>query len=199
VRRRPARDALLRGALTDKEVRMRALGTVIAAALSLWAHHHGHNHVQAARDHHARVRCGTNVACIATVARKACAAGEAAHCRLYARLEARRRRARRSPVHARLASACSQTNPVACVDYAAVQFSQPVAVAECVARAESDDDPANAANPSHFGLWQFDQQTWASSPYGGHSVWSAYWSSLAAMWYWQHGQASRWTTYAACG
>jgi hypothetical protein len=84
------------------------------------------------------------------------------------------------------------------VDYAAAQFGQSPAAAECVARAESNDDPANSLNSTHFGLWQFDLQTWAASPYAGHSVWSAYWSSLAAMWFWQHGQASRWTTYAAC-
>jgi hypothetical protein len=181
---------------------MRAFGTVIVAVLSLLVHHHGHVHRQAAHRqavHHPRrqVRCGANIACITRVARAACVAGDAGHCRLYHRLKARRTRPR-TLVRAHIAVACSQSDPVACVDYAAAQFGQSPAAAECVARAESGDDPANATNPTHFGLWQFDEQTWAASPYGGHSVWSAYWSSLAAMWYWREGQASRWTTFTAC-
>jgi hypothetical protein len=179
---------------------MQALGTVILAVLSLWAHH-GHGHTHATPHHHRQVRCGKNVACISRIARAACAAGDAAHCRLYHRLTVRRaltRKSARRPAQAQIASACGQSDPVACVDYAAVRFGQSPAIAECVARAESGDDPANAINPTHFGLWQFDQGTWSGTPYGGHSVWSAYWSSLAAMWYWQQGQASRWTTYAGC-
>jgi hypothetical protein len=201
---------------------MRTLAAV-AAAVSLLAHHpHGrpehaprharHTHGHALHmprraphaRHHARhaqhrlhqdwnVRCAREVSCIERVARSACLAGDRAHCRLYQRLKARRLLA-----HELNASRCRQSRPVACVDYAAVQFGQPRAVAECVADAESTDDPTNSLNPTHHGLWQFDDETWAQSPYRSRSVWSAYWSSLAAMWFWEHGQASRWTTYAGC-
>lgn len=87
---------------------------------------------------------------------------------------------------------------IPCIVYAAEKYGQSVPVAECVARDESGDDPTNTANPTHDGLWQFDAGTWAGSPYALDSVWSAYWSSLAAMWYWRQGQTSRWTTYAGC-
>ena len=190
---------------------MRSVAAVVVVAFSLLTHgpHHSHRDHRAAHHrathhrtthhrtthhrttHHRALRCAANVACIERVARRACRAGDHSHCRLFGRLKARRGFGRQM-------RGCNQRNPVVCVDYAADRFGQSRAVAECVAHAESTDDPSNAGNPTHHGLWQFDDGTWEGTPYASRSVWSAYWSSLAAMWYWEHGQASRWTTYAGC-
>lgn len=45
---------------------------------------------------------------------------------------------------------------------------------------------------TYDGLFQFDGQTWNGSPYRKHSVFSAKWASLSAMWYWKRGERSRW-------
>lgn len=50
-----------------------------------------------------------------------------------------------------------------------------------------------AHNPSGAsGLFQFLPSTWATTPYAGHSVWSAKWSSLAAAWMQHVGRGGEW-------
>lgn len=82
--------------------------------------------------------------------------------------------------------ACSQTDVIPCIDYAAHKYGQPVQVAEEVAWCESRDEPA-ASNGRDFGTFQFAPGTFASTPYAGKpgGYWSARWSSLAAMWMWR--------------
>jgi hypothetical protein len=92
--------------------------------------------------------------------------------------------------------ACSQADPLDCISYAAHKYGQPVALADQVAWCESRDEWW-ASNGSDFGLWQFAPGTFAETPYGRYSYWSARWSSLAAMWWWSQGSAgtSQWQCY----
>ncbi len=60
------------------------------------------------------------------------------------------------------------------------------------ARCESKLDP-RAQNPSDAsGLFQFLPSTFASTPYGGFSIWSAYANALAAGWMHAHGRGGEW-------
>lgn len=50
-----------------------------------------------------------------------------------------------------------------------------------------------ARNPSGAsGLYQFMPSTWSTTPYAGHSVWSAKWSALAAAWMEHVGRGGEW-------
>jgi hypothetical protein len=81
---------------------------------------------------------------------------------------------------------------VACVDRAAHLHRVSAPWMRSIAWCESRLSPY-ASNGTHFGLFQFDWQTWRGSPYARRgSVWSAKWNALAAAWYLRHGQASRW-------
>lgn len=53
---------------------------------------------------------------------------------------------------------------------------------------------ARAYNPGSqaSGLFQFLPSTWASTPYGRFSVWSAYANALAAGWMHAHGRGGEW-------
>jgi soluble lytic murein transglycosylase-like protein len=91
---------------------------------------------------------------------------------------------------------CSNSNPRACIVYAAGVYHQPVEDALRVAWCESSDDPYAVNRESgDVGLWQFEAATWAGTPYRRHSVFSARWSSLGAMWYWSRGEQSRWSCW----
>ena len=87
--------------------------------------------------------------------------------------------------------ACSQTEVIPCIEYAAAKYHQPLPDAERVAWCESRDEPG-ASNGADFGLFQFAPSTFASTPYARHSYWSARWSSLAAMWMWSVGRRGEW-------
>jgi len=101
------------------------------------------------------------------------------------------RRAERQTADYRLRHRCSRSVP-ACIERAARLHHVSAGWMRSIAWCESRLDP-RASNGTHFGLFQFDRQTWASSPYARRgSVWSAKWSSLATAWYIRHGQASRW-------
>jgi hypothetical protein len=81
---------------------------------------------------------------------------------------------------------------VACIDRAAYLHRVPAGWMRSIAWCESRLNPF-ASNGTHFGLFQYDWQTWSGSPYARRgSVWSAKWSSLATAWYLRRGQASRW-------
>lgn len=50
-----------------------------------------------------------------------------------------------------------------------------------------------AYNPSGAsGLYQFMPGTWASTPYGRRSVWSARWQPYAAAWMLEQGRSREW-------
>lgn len=86
---------------------------------------------------------------------------------------------------------CNRSVP-ACIDRAAHLHRVSAGWMRSIAFCESRLDPG-ASNGSHFGLFQFDWQTWRGQPYARRgSVWSPKWSSLATAWYLRRGQASRW-------
>lgn len=93
--------------------------------------------------------------------------------------------------------ACSQTDVVPCIRYAARKYGQPLGVAERVAMCESTDNPYADNGRGDLGLWQFLPATFNVSPYRDHSYWSARWSSLAAMWWWAKGSVgtSQWQCF----
>lgn len=61
-----------------------------------------------------------------------------------------------------------------------------------LARCESTLNPA-AQNPSgSTGLLQFMPSTFASTPFGGLSIWSPYANAMAGGWMLAHGRRSEW-------
>ncbi len=82
--------------------------------------------------------------------------------------------------------ACSQTNVLACIDYAAHKYAEPVADLERVAWCESRDEPT-ISNGVDDGLFEFAPATFAATAYGQHWIYSARWNALAAAWAWAHG------------
>jgi len=97
----------------------------------------------------------------------------------------------RERVDYRLRHRCNHS-VVACIDRAAHLHRVSAAWMRSIAWCESRLSPS-ASNGTHFGLFQYDWQTWSASPYAHRgSVWSAKWASLATAWYIRHGQASRW-------
>ena len=52
-------------------------------------------------------------------------------------------------------------------------------------------EPPNSAGAT--GLFQFLGSTWATTPFGGHSIYSAYWQARAAAYvYRRDGSGSEW-------
>lgn len=95
----------------------------------------------------------------------------------------------------RLSDKCKHHTVLKCIVYAATRYGQDVNKAKAVAYCESTYN-RYASNGTHFGLFQFDSSTWAGSPFDTKgSVYSARLNSLAAMWYWQRGEYSRWVCY----
>lgn len=89
---------------------------------------------------------------------------------------------------------CDQTHPGACILRAALHRHQDPAYMRAVAYCESRLSPAavNSASGAS-GLFQFLAGTWATTPYGSRSRFSAKWSSLAAAWMWQQGRRGEWS------
>lgn len=80
---------------------------------------------------------------------------------------------------------CSQTNPRACVMH--VIWHQRIhgwrrgwllRIPGC----ESTWNPWARSAGGHIGLFQFAPSTFAGTPYGRHSIWSARWQAYAAAW-----------------
>lgn len=103
----------------------------------------------------------------------------------------------------------------ACVWQAAKRFHQSYAHALACARGESGLNPhAYYGNPwnrlprtAHVfdndisaGVYMFKPSTWKATPvgrtHGHHALWSARWSSLAAMQMWAGGQIAQWSAPA---
>lgn len=90
---------------------------------------------------------------------------------------------------------CSQRNPRACVKRAILayhlsgwQSSWMYRVAGC----ESTWNPYAHNSSGASGLYQFLPSTWATTPYGRHSIWSAKWQALAAAWMLRQGRSREW-------
>jgi hypothetical protein len=79
----------------------------------------------------------------------------------------------------------------ACIRFATIVHGQPYGDAIRVARCESSFDPRNSY-VGHYGLFQFLQSTFDSTPYRGKDIWSPKWNSLAAMWMWKSGRRNEW-------
>jgi len=95
----------------------------------------------------------------------------------------------------RLRDRCGTSEVEVCVVYAALVYDQDVSKAVAVGTAESGLRACPPENPTHHGTFQFDDATWAESPYAAHDPCQPLWNSLAAMWYWANGAYSRWVTY----
>ena len=49
-----------------------------------------------------------------------------------------------------------------------------------------------ATNGPHAGLYQFNRGTWAGTPYGHRSIFSAFWQPFAAAWMLEQGRVGEW-------
>jgi hypothetical protein len=79
------------------------------------------------------------------------------------------------------------------IELAATTYGVPSATLWRKARCESGLDPRNK-NPGSTasGLFQFLTSTWASTPFGGFSIWSPYANALAAGWMHANGRGGEW-------
>lgn len=92
---------------------------------------------------------------------------------------------------------CSNRNPRACVEELIRQrhIGEPEAawllrIPGCES-SWNPELPPNSAGAT--GLFQFLPSTWAGTPYGDHSIYSAFWQSRAAAWlYEKDGGGSEW-------
>lgn len=86
---------------------------------------------------------------------------------------------------------------LACVHRAAIHWGQDYRQMKAIAWRESNYRPevCNSQGSGACGLFQFMPGTWASTPYGGYSVFSAKYASLATAWAWSRGWQSHWATY----
>lgn len=79
-----------------------------------------------------------------------------------------------------------------CIDQGAARYGASSSWMHRVATCESHKDPY-ARNPSGAsGLFQFMPSTWATTPYGSESIWSARYQSLAAAWMYVQGRSGEW-------
>lgn len=87
---------------------------------------------------------------------------------------------------------CSQTHVLPCLRRAALHWRVDVVTLVRKATCESRLNPY-ARNPSgSSGLMQFMPSTWSTTPYGGHSIWSAKWNALAGGWMHHVGRGGEW-------
>jgi len=90
---------------------------------------------------------------------------------------------------------CSQKDPRACIRRAIYTYELNKSQAAWmmrVARCESGYNPY-AENGPCKGLFQFHVGTWAGTPYGRYSVYSAKWNALAAAWMVRRGRQVEWS------
>lgn len=92
---------------------------------------------------------------------------------------------------------CSNRHPHWCVERAILTYRLDGWQASWMRRipgCESGWDPhaVNGGGSGSLGLYQFMPGTWASTPYGRHSPFSAKWASLAAAWMVRAGRSREW-------
>lgn len=83
---------------------------------------------------------------------------------------------------------------VSCIHRGALRWNVSYVTMRRRAWCESRFNPL-AVNGPHAGLFQFrvaKPSTWATTPYAGHSAYSAKWSSLAAAWMEHVGRGGEW-------
>lgn len=79
-----------------------------------------------------------------------------------------------------------------CIRDGAAHYGQSYSAMVALARCESNLNRL-AHNPSGAsGLFQFLPSTWAGTPYGSHSIWSARWQGLATGWMLSQGRRGEW-------
>ena len=90
---------------------------------------------------------------------------------------------------------CSDQNPRACVELVIRQQRISEPEREWLRRipsCESSWEPWQHDSSGASGLYQFMPSTFASTPYGGHSIYSAYWNTRAAAWGYRHLERGKW-------
>jgi hypothetical protein len=90
---------------------------------------------------------------------------------------------------------CSQRHPRACVLH--VIYHQRItgwrrAWMLRVPGCESTWNPFAVSPGGHRGLYQFAPGTWAGTPYGRRSIFSAFWQPFAAAWMLRQGRVREW-------
>lgn len=92
---------------------------------------------------------------------------------------------------------CSQTKPRACVwhviHHARLAGTWKAAWLLRVPSCESTWNPYAVSAGGHKGLYQFDPGTWAGTPYGHRSIFSAFWQPYAAAWMLRQGRVGEWS------
>lgn len=96
---------------------------------------------------------------------------------------------------ARFDRRCSQSRPRACVELAVRRYRLTGWQAAWMRRVPGCESrwSVGAYNPSGAsGLFQFMPGTWATTPYGRRSIWSARWQAHAAAWMVLQGRTGEW-------
>lgn len=104
----------------------------------------------------------------------------------------------RPQVELYFAKRCGQGSVRACIHRASIHWNQSYLQMLRVATCESRLNPRarNTQGSGATGLFQFMPGTWASTPYGRYSIWSAKYQSLATGWMWNAGRKSEWSCQA---
>jgi hypothetical protein len=92
----------------------------------------------------------------------------------------------------RLRHKCDRGSVVGCIDRGAHLHRVSKFVLRRRAWCESRMSPG-ATNGQYMGLFQFGWPLWSTTPYHGHSPYSAKWSSLAAAWAERNGLSGHWS------
>ncbi len=80
---------------------------------------------------------------------------------------------------------------------AAATYGVPYTRLNCLARLESTFNP-NAQNGRFYGLYQFDEPTFALTPFAQYGRSNAYASAMGAAYLIARGEGSRWPPLARC-
>ena len=84
--------------------------------------------------------------------------------------------------------ACSNRRPRACVERVIREHHTPAVEARwlrLIPGCESSWIPTERSGPN-VGLYQFNESTWAATPYAARDPFQAYWSTRAAAWGYVH-------------
>lgn len=95
---------------------------------------------------------------------------------------------------------CDNYHTVACIRRASLHYKVSFYLELAIARCESTLLYNPPGNPTHFGLFQFDYQTYGSTPYGkrGLPILTAKWNALAGAWGLRHLGTQPWVASEGC-
>ncbi|MBA3450743.1 MAG: transglycosylase SLT domain-containing protein [Chloroflexia bacterium] len=87
----------------------------------------------------------------------------------------------------------SESQILGFIDKAAKKYGQSANDMERVARCESALNPCavNRSGP-YYGLFQFLESTWKTTPYAGSSIYDPEAQALATAWMWKEGRKNEW-------